>query len=43
MSKKYIVPQTEVTQISSQVIMDSISIVRHSGGGGGFNDESEVW
>lgn len=43
MSKKYIVPQTEVTLISSQVIMDSISIVRHSGGGGGFNDESEIW
>ena len=43
MQKKYIAPQMEVMQLSSEVIMDSIGIVHHSGGGGGFNDESEIW
>ncbi len=43
MQKMYIAPQTEVMQLNSETIMDSISIVRHSGGGGGFKDESEIW
>ena len=42
MNKNYIAPQTEVMQVSSQVIMDSINLVHHSGGGGGFNDESQI-
>lgn len=35
MNKNYMTPQTEVMQLSSQVIMDSINIVHHSGGGNG--------
>lgn len=35
--QKYIVPQTEVAQLHSQVIMDSINIVHHSGGSNGDN------
>ncbi len=35
MNKNYMTPQTEVMQLSSQVIMDSITIVHHSGGGNG--------
>ena len=47
MQKTYTVPQTEVMQLNGNSIMDSIGIVRHSGGtntGGksGF-DESEIW
>lgn len=33
MNKNYMTPQTEVMQLSSQVIMDSINVVHHSGGG----------
>ena len=43
MRKVYIAPQMEVMQFSSEVIMDSIGIVHHSGGGGGFDEESEIW
>jgi len=42
MNKNYIAPQTEVMQVSSQVIMDSINLVHHSGGGGGFTDEEQI-
>ena len=35
MNKSYMTPQTEVMQLSSQVIMDSINVVHHSGGGNG--------
>ena len=35
MNKNYIVPQIEVMKLSSEDIMDSISIVHHSGGGSG--------
>jgi len=35
MNKNYMTPQTEVMQLSSQVIMDSINVVHHSGGGNG--------
>ena len=46
MNKNYIAPQTEVMQISSQVIMDSIGIVHHSGGGGnnpsGFSEDQII-
>ena len=41
MNKNYIVPQTEVMLLSSEVIMDSINVIAHSGGGG-FNNESEI-
>ena len=41
MKKNYIVPQMEVMQLSSQVIMDTINVINHSGGGGGF-DESNI-
>ena len=46
MRKEYIMPQVEVLPISSEVIMDSIGIVHHSGGsssgdGGGFG-ESQI-
>ena len=40
MRKNYIVPQSEVMQLSSEVIMDVIGIVHHSGGGG--FDEGEI-
>jgi hypothetical protein len=43
MRKVYIAPQMEVMQFSSEVIMDSIGIVHHSGGGGGFGEGSEIW
>lgn len=44
MNKNYMTPQTEVMQLSSQVIMDSIGIVHHSGGGAGDSgfDEGDV-
>ena len=35
MNKNYMTPQTEVMQLSSQVIMDSINVIHHSGGGNG--------
>ena len=35
MNKNYMTPQTEVMLLSSQVIMDSINVVHHSGGGNG--------
>jgi len=41
MNKNYMTPQTEVMQLSSQVIMDSISIVHHSGGGAGSSGFGE--
>lgn len=41
MNKNYMTPQTEVMQLSSQVIMDSISIVHHSGGGSGSSGFGE--
>lgn len=43
MQKNYIAPQTEVMQLSSEVIMDTIGVVHHSGGGGGFTDEQTIW
>ena len=46
MRKVYIVPQSEAMQFSSEVIMDSISIVHHSGGGStggsGFNEDNII-
>ena len=45
MNKNYMAPQTEVMQLSSQVIMDSINIVHHSGGGNGgsgFNEDNII-
>jgi hypothetical protein len=44
MNKNYIVPQIEVMKLSSEDIMDSISIVHHSGGGSGKSgfDEGEI-
>ena len=44
MKKNYIAPQVEAMQLSSQVIMDSINIVRHSGGGNGSSgfDEDNI-
>jgi len=44
MQKNYIKPQTEVMQLSSQVIMDSINVVHHSGGGNGGSgfDEGNI-
>ena len=44
MNKNYMTPQTEVMQLNSEVIMDSISIVHHSGGGSGSSgfDESFI-
>ena len=42
MRKNYIVPQSEVIDFRSEGIMEDIGIVRHSGGGGGFNDEWQV-
>lgn len=41
MRKNYMVPQSEVMQLSSEVIMDIINVVHHSGGDGGF-DESDI-
>lgn len=41
MRKNYMVPQTEMTVLSSQVIMDSINVV-HASGGGGFNNMEEI-
>lgn len=41
MNKNYMTPQTEVMQLSSQVIMDSINIVHHSGGGSGSSGFGE--
>ena len=38
MNKNYITPQTEVMQLHSQVVMDSINLVHHSGGA---NEEGE--
>ena len=40
MNKNYIVPQTEVMLLSSEVIMDSINVINQSAGG--FNNESEI-
>ena len=47
MNKIYSTPQTEVMQLSSQVIMDAIIVVHHSGGsngggGGGFNEDEII-
>ena len=42
MRKNYIVPQSEVMKYSSLLMQDMIGIVHHSGGGGGFYDESQV-
>ena len=44
MQKNYIAPQIEVMQLSSEVIMDTIGIVHHSGGGAGGSgfDESTI-
>ena len=44
MNKNYIVPQIEVMKLSSEDIMDSISIDHHSGGGSGKSgfDEGEI-
>ena len=42
MSKNYMKPQMEVMQLSSQVIMDTINVINHSGGGGGFTDENAI-
>ena len=44
MKKNYMNPQTEVMQLNSHVIMDSIAIVHHSGGGAGSSgfDESNI-
>lgn len=46
MQKNYIAPQTEVILLSSEEIMDSISVIRHSGGSGGgsngFDDENAI-
>ena len=44
MRKNYIVPQSEVMQLSSEMIMDTIGIVHHSGGSnsggsGGFSED----
>ncbi len=44
MRKNYIVPQSEVMLFSSEMIMDSIGIVHHSGGSnsggsGGFPED----
>ena len=41
--KKYINPQTEIVNVTSDVIMDTIGVVHHSGGGGGGFDESQIW
>ena len=35
MQKNYMIPQTEVMQLSSEVIMDGINVVHHSGGSNG--------
>lgn len=42
MKKEYIVPQVEVMQLSSQIIMDTINVINHSGGGPGGFDESNI-
>jgi len=44
MQKNYIQPQTEVMQLSTALMQDSISIVHHSGGGNGGSgfDESNI-
>ena len=41
--KKYMNPQTEILKVTSDVIMQGMNIVNHSGGGGGFKDENQVW
>ena len=47
MRKNYIVPQVEAIQLSCEEIMDTIGIIRHSGGTnsgqqGGFTDENQI-
>lgn len=44
MQKNYIKPQTEVMQLSSSLMQDTITIVHHSGGGAGSSgfDESNI-
>ena len=48
MRKVYDMPQVEVTLFSSEVIMDSINLVHHSGGsgsssgGGGFTEDQII-
>ena len=44
MKKNYMNPQTEVMQLSTALMQDSISIVHHSGGGAGSSgfDESNI-
>ena len=43
MQKNYIAPHTEVMQLSSELMQATIGVVHHSGGGGGFTDETEIW
>lgn len=42
MRKNYIIPKSEVVQLSSEVIMDIINVVHHSGGGGGFGEDDII-
>ena len=42
MQKNYIAPQIEVMQLNAQLMQDSMNVINHSGGGGGFTEENQI-